>query len=165
MASKQSRAVRDAYVAWHAAATSGAERDDEAWGDLTAEPGGVDYLEADANGVPAIWAVPKDSAADRVIMAIHGGGYVGGSLYTHRKLYAHLAKAAGARALVVTYRHTPEHRWPAQVQDTTAAYRWLLDQGVEPARIAFAGDSAGGGLVLTTQLRARDLGRRCPRRR
>jgi epsilon-lactone hydrolase len=158
MASKQSQAVRDLYAGWTATAARGEEQDNEAWGDLTAEPRGVDYIETDAGGVPAMWAVPKGCAEDRVILAIHGGGYVGGSLYTHRKLYAHLAKAAGARALIVTYRLAPMHTHPAQVEDTTTAYHWLLDQGVDPAHVAFTGDSAGGALAITTQLRAREQG-------
>ncbi len=158
MASKEAQAVLDVYASWTALAAKGESQDPESWGDLTAEPRGVDYLETDAGGVPAMWAVPKGCAEDRVILAIHGGGYVGGSLYTHRKLWAHLAKAVGARALIVTYRHPPAHVHPAQVEDTTTAYRWLLDQGVDPARIAFIGDSAGGALALTTQLRARELG-------
>jgi epsilon-lactone hydrolase len=158
MASKESLAVREMYAGWTEAAKRGEQPDADDWGNLTAEPGEVDYIEADADGVPAMWLVPKQSTQDRVIFAIHGGGYIGGSLYSHRKVYAHLAKKAGARALLVTYRHTPAHTHPAQVDDTTRAYQWLQNQGVDPSRIAFVGDSAGGSLVLTTQLRARELG-------
>jgi acetyl esterase/lipase len=82
--------------------------DDESWGDLTAEPRGVDYLETEAGGLPAMWAVPKRASTDRVLMCIHGGGFVGGSIYTHRKMFGHLAKAAGARALLVSYHLPPE---------------------------------------------------------
>jgi epsilon-lactone hydrolase len=131
---------------------------DEHWGDVTGEPGGVDYLEVDAGGVPAMWAVPHGGADDRVLLCLHGGGFVGGSMYTHRKLFGHLAKAVGARALIVHYRRTPEHRHPAPVDDSAAAYAWLLDRGVRPEHIAVAGDSAGGGLTLTTMLRARQRG-------
>src|SRR4051794_32809340 len=76
---------------------------DAHWGDVTAEPGGVDYLERDLGGVPVLWAVPAGAAGDRVLLCLHGGGYVGGSVYTHRKLYAHLAKAVGARAVLPAY--------------------------------------------------------------
>ncbi len=158
MASKESLAVREMYARWTEAAKEGERPDPDDWGNLTAEPRGVDYIEADADGVPAMWLIPKDSDQDRVILAIHGGGYVGGSLYSHRKVYAHLAKKVGVRALLVTYRHTPEHSHPAQVDDTTTAYRWLLAQGIDHSRIAFIGDSVGGALVLTTQLRAREAG-------
>jgi acetyl esterase/lipase len=130
----------------------------EHWADVTAEPGGVDYIETDAGGVPAIWAAPKGCAEDRVLLCLHGGGFVGGSMYTHRKVFAHLAKAAGVRALVIDYRRTPEHRHPAPVDDATAAYAWLLDSGIAAEHIALAGDSAGGGLTFTTILRARERG-------
>jgi monoterpene epsilon-lactone hydrolase len=164
MASWQSAAVKDTYRTWSAALsdpdTSRQEprETNDHWGDLTAEPRGVDYVETDAHGVPAMWAIPKHSAEDRVILCFHGGGFVGGSLYTHRKLYGHLAKQTGARALIATYRHTPEHTHPAQVEDTTAVYRWLLDQGIGAGRMAVAGDSSGGGLAITTLLRARESG-------
>jgi acetyl esterase/lipase len=128
----------------------------EHWGDVTAEPGGVDYLETNAGGVPALWAVPKGCAEDRVLLCMHGGGYVTASMYTHRKVYGHLAKAIGCRALILHYRRAPEHVHPAPVDDAVAAYRWLLDQGVAPEHIALTGDSAGGALAVTTLLRARE---------
>lgn len=164
MASWQSQAVKETYRAWTAAlkdpdTTRQEPREtNDHWGDLTAEPRGVDFTETDAGGVPALWAVPKGSAEDAVILCLHGGGFVGGSLYTHRKLFAHLAKATGARALIATYRHTPEHSHPAQSDDTSTVYRWLLGQGIAAGRIALAGDSSGGGLAVTTMLRARDAG-------
>jgi acetyl esterase/lipase len=133
-------------------------RVERSWGNLTAEPGGIDYLEIEVAGLPALWAVPKGSAEDRVILGLHGGGFVSGSIYTHRKLFGHLAKAVGARALLTDYRQTPAHSHPAPLDDTTAAYRWLLDQGVDAGHIAVAGDSAGGGLSVSTMLRARELG-------
>ena len=132
--------------------------DDESWGDLTAEPREVDYLESEAAGLPAMWAVPKRASTDRVLMCIHGGGFQGGSIYTHRKMFGHLAKAAGTRALLVSYRLLPEGVFPAPEEDVTNAYRWLLDQGISAGRIAFAGDSVGGWLAVTVQLRARELG-------
>jgi epsilon-lactone hydrolase len=160
MPSKQSEAVKRH---WARARLAGGlpedERpDDESWGDLTAEPREVDYIETDAGGLPAMWAVPKQSVQDRVLLCMHGGGFVGGSIYTHRKMFGHLAKAAGARALIFDYRLAPAHTHPAQVDDATAVYRWLLDQGIDAGNVAFAGDSAGGGLVITTQLRAREHG-------
>ncbi|MFL6073097.1 MAG: alpha/beta hydrolase [Mycobacteriales bacterium] len=165
MPTKQSEALWDYHRASNRNAALGQPlpspraRDlEDHWGDLTAEPGGVDYLEVDAGGVPALWAAPKGSAADRVILGLHGGGFIGGSMYTHRKMFAHLAKTAGARALIPNYRRSPEHQHPAPVDDATAAYGWLLDQGIPAGQIALAGDSAGGGLALTTVLRARERG-------
>ena len=89
----------------------------EHMGDVTAEPGGVDYIETDAGGVPALWAVPKGSTQDRVLLCSHGGGYVTGSMFTHRKVYGHLAKAVGCRALIVNYGLAPENAHPGPVND------------------------------------------------
>jgi|HubBroStandDraft_5_1064220.scaffolds.fasta_scaffold45808_2 monoterpene epsilon-lactone hydrolase len=164
MASKQSEAVKELYLSWtnarlHPDATLQEPREtNDHWGDLTAEPRGVDYIETSAGGVPAMWASPKGCAEDRVILCLHGGGFVGGSLYTHRKLFGHLAKAIGARALLIQYRLTPEHAHPAQLHDAAAAYGWLLETGIEAKHIAVSGDSAGGGLGVTVVLRARELG-------
>jgi acetyl esterase/lipase len=157
--SRQSAAVRDMYLEWTALRARGEDQDGEAWSDLTAEPRAVDYFETEAAGLPALWAVPKGCDADRVLLCMHGGGYVGGSIYTHRKMFAHIAKAAGVRALVFDYRLAPAHRHPAQVDDATAVYRWLLEEeGIQPGHIAFTGDSSGGALTVTTQLRAREWG-------
>jgi monoterpene epsilon-lactone hydrolase len=160
MPSKQSAAVRRRWEASRLAMVQPGfdAPDDESWGDLTAEPREVDYLESEAAGLPAMWAVPKHASTDRVLMCIHGGGFQGGSIYTHRKMFGHLAKAAGTRALLVSYRLLPEGVFPAPEGDVTNAYRWLLDQGISAGRIAFAGDSVGGWLAVTVQLRARELG-------
>ena len=160
MPSKQSAAVRRHWEASRLAMVQPGfdAPDDESWGDLTAEPREVDYLESEAAGLPAMWAVPKHASTDRVLMCIHGGGFQGGSIYTHRKMFGHLAKAAGTRALLVSYRLLPEGVFPAPEGDVTNAYRWLLDQGISAGRIAFAGDSVGGWLAVTVQLRARELG-------
>ena len=161
MPSKQSEAVRRRWEASWLAMTQpdGEGPDDESWGDLTGEPREVDYLETKAGGRPAMWAVPKRSSPDRVLLCLHGGGFVSGSIYTHRKMFGHLAKAAGARALMVDYRLLPEGgAYPVPVDEVEAAYRWLLDQGTAASHVAFAGDSAGGWLAVTVQLRARDQG-------
>lgn len=130
----------------------------EHWGDHCREPGSVDYTEVDAGGVPAIWARPKGCDEDRVIISLHGGAYQCGSMYSHRRLYAHIAKAAGCGALVINYRLAPEHTWPAPLEDTVTVYEWLLREGFEAGHIAFAGDSAGGALSVSGPLRVRDRG-------
>lgn len=131
----------------------------EHWGDVTGEPGGVDYMVADIDGMEGLWAIPAKCAADRVLLCAHGGGYALCSPYSHRKLYAHFAKAVGCRALVVDYRRAPEHRHPAQVDDMARAYQWLLEnEGVSPDHVAFIGDSAGGALAVSTILRVKDRG-------
>ncbi len=162
MASTQSQAVRDHWrcmteaVRAHPGQTPQEvrERVEKAWPALTAEPGGVDYLEVEVAGFPALWAVPTGSAEDRVILSVHGGGG-SGSIYTHRKLFGHLAKATGARAPLTEYHlHRPH---PGPLDDTTAAYRWLLGRGTSARHIAVAGDSFGGELAISA-LRARELG-------
>lgn len=131
----------------------------EEWHLPTTEPAGVTYAEVDAGGVPALWCIPEQCAADRVVVWTHGGGYVVGSMHSHRKVAGHLAKAVGARALVLDYRRAPEHPHPAQVEDAVAAYRWLVSsEGIRPEHIATTGDSAGGGLCTSMVLALRDAG-------
>jgi epsilon-lactone hydrolase len=165
MASKQADELKTLYRGWVAAMEANPEMslDElrwrfEHWGDVTAEPGGVDYTETDAGGVLALWATPKGCAESRVLLCAHGGGYAVASMYTHRKVYAHVAKAIGCRALIVNYRRAPENIHPGPVDDMVTAYQWLLRQGIEPKHIALIGDSAGGGLAVTTILRAREKG-------
>jgi len=129
---------------------------------LTAEPTDVTYEEVDAGGVPAIFAKPIGAASDRVIVYTHGGGCVTNSAQSHRKLAAHLAKAAGVHSLVLDYRLAPEHTFPAQIEDTVAAHRWLRSHGYTAAHTATAGDSAGGNLAITSVLKLRDLGEQLP---
>ena len=131
---------------------------DSHWGDVTAEPGGVDYLERELGGVPVLWAVPAGAEDAPVLLCIHGGGYVGGSVYTHRKMYAHLAKAAGVRAVLPEYSLTPARQFPTQLDECAAVYGALLDAGTAAESIGIVGDSAGGGLTVSVMLRARERG-------
>ncbi|HZP46137.1 MAG TPA: alpha/beta hydrolase [Candidatus Binataceae bacterium] len=110
----------------------------------------------EAGGVPAEWICAPGAAEDRVILYLHGGGYVMGSINTHRAMIARISRAAKAKCLALDYRLAPEHPFPAAVEDATAAYRWLLAQGYKPGKIAISGDSAGGGLTLATLLKLRD---------
>jgi acetyl esterase/lipase len=165
MASKQSQELNKLYLEWVAALKVNPEMplDElrqmfEQWERITGEPGGVDYIETDAAGIPAMWAAPKNCAQDRVLLCAHGGGYALGSMYTHRKVYAHAAKAIGCRALIVHYGRAPENVHPGPVNDMARSYKWLLDQGIPAGHIALIGDSAGGGLAVTTILRLREQG-------
>lgn len=118
----------------------------------------VDVQPVDAGGVPAAWSVPKDDRGT-VVVYLHGGGYCIGSLTSHRPMLTHLATASGARVLAVDYRLAPEHPHPAALDDAVGAYRWVVGtQGVDPARVVVAGDSAGGGLTLATLVALRDAG-------
>ena len=109
-----------------------------------------------AGGVKAEWVSAPDADAGRAVLYLHGGGYVIGSINTHRSLAARLSRASKARVLLIDYRLAPEHPHPAAVDDSVAAYRWMLSQGLKPARIAVAGDSAGGGLTVATLVAIRD---------
>ena len=104
----------------------------ELWANLTGEPDGVSWTEVDAGGVPGIWANPNGGATDRVVQYVHGGGYVLGSADDYRRFTGHIAKAVGCRVLNVDYRLAPENPHPAPVEDSTAAYRWLLTQATTP---------------------------------
>jgi acetyl esterase/lipase len=123
---------------------------------MTAAPDGVTWTEVDAGGVPSIWADPDGGSPDHVVMYVHGGGYVIGSATGYKNFTGQLAKAVGCRVLSVDYRLAPEHPHPAAVEDSTTAYRWLLDQGFGADRLAISGDSAGGGLTMSTLLKLRD---------
>ena len=117
---------------------------------------------ADLGGLRAEWSAPANLAGDstggNTLLYFHGGGYVMGSPVSHRHLTARIALAAGARVLSVDYALAPENPFPAAVKDGVKAYRWLLDKGHAPERIAIAGDSAGGGLTMATLLAARAEG-------
>ena len=108
-------------------------------------------------GVQGEWIVPQ-TPDEGVILYVHGGGFVSCSAATHRPITAGLARLSGRRVFSLDYRLAPEHRFPAALDDVVAAYRWLMKRGVSPGSLALAGDSAGGGLVLSTLLRVREAG-------
>ena len=110
----------------------------------------------DAGGVKSEWVTAPGADAGRAVLYLHGGGYVIGSINTHRDLAARISRAAKARVLLIDYRLAPEHPFPAAVEDSVAAYRWMLAQGLKPSRISVAGDSAGGGLTVATLVAIRD---------
>ena len=130
----------------------------EEWPQLTAEPGGVDYVEVDAGGVPAIWIAPKGAAEDR-------GDPLDSRRRFRRWVDVHAPQAVRSpgedgrrRALAPDYRRPPEHMHPAPLEDVVCAYEWLLGQGIEASHVAFTRDSAGGGMVGTAMFLARDRG-------
>jgi acetyl esterase/lipase len=128
-------------------------------------------------GVFGVWTAQKGEAAqgreaaaqrggaersagpreDRVIFFVHGGAFVSCPAPTYTFYAAWLARAARARAWIVDYSLAPESRFPRQLEECVAAYRGLIRE-VDPSRIAFAGDSCGGGIALATCLRLRDAG-------
>ena len=106
--------------------------------------------------VRAEWIRPPNVSRDAAILYLHGGGYMIGSINTHRALIARIARASGLQALAVDYRLAPECPFPAALEDAFAAYSWLIAQGTPPSRVVLAGDSAGGGLTVATLVRLRD---------
>jgi epsilon-lactone hydrolase len=121
-------------------------------------PADVTVQPVNANGVKAEWTSTPGADPSRVILYLHGGGYVICSLVSHRHLVAEVGRAAGTRTLAIDYRLAPEHPFPAPVEDTVASYKFLLENGIKPNRIALAGDSAGGGLVVGAMLAIREAG-------
>src|ERR1700754_3949113 len=128
----------------------------------TKEPEGVTYEEVNAGGVEALWCVPADSGPRTVLLHSHMGGSVVNSMHSDRKAAAHIAKAAGARSLVVNYRRSPEHKFPAQIEDVEKAYDWLLGRGYRPENIASVGHSIGGNLAVSLAIRLRERGAALP---
>jgi monoterpene epsilon-lactone hydrolase len=111
-----------------------------------------------AGGVPVEWTATPEVDPTRIILFLHGGGYITGSILSHRHMVAQAGREARARTFAIDYRLAPEHPFPAAMDDALVAYRYLLAQGHSSARIAFAGEAAGGGLVLATLVALRDAG-------
>ncbi len=116
-----------------------------------------------AGGVPAEWTWTAGADDTQVLLFLHGGGYMAGSLASHRHVVAEAGREAGTRTLALAYRLAPEHPFPAAVDDALAGYRYLLDGGTAPEHIVLAGESAGGGLALATVLSLREAGLPLPR--
>lgn len=120
-------------------------------------PADILYQPVNVNGIPGEW-IEAPQAGLGTILYLHGGAYTLGSINTHREFTTRLSRSTGMRVLVIDYRLAPEHPHPAAVEDAVTAYRWLLSQGIDPARMIIAGDSAGGGLTLATLLSVREAG-------
>jgi epsilon-lactone hydrolase len=121
-------------------------------------PDGVGFASLSLGDVPVLSALPTAAYPDaKRIFYLHGGGYVAGTLEGYRSFTGHLAMRTGARVDNIGYRLSPEHRFPAALDDALAAYRAMLE-GTQADHIVFAGDSAGGGLTLALLIAARDAG-------
>lgn len=158
----QGKLKREATIDWNTSIEGfrqQAERGAKAFGKL---PDDIAIVPVEIGEMYAEWIMPAGGTQDRVILYFHGGGYVSGNCQTHRTHVAKFVQTSGMAALLFDYRIAPEHPFPAALDDAVAAYRWLLSEGVAPSRIAFAGDSAGGGLVLATLLALRDQGLALP---
>lgn len=122
-------------------------------------PGHIQIETIEVEGVPCEWIGPEGETA---LMYLHGGGYIFGGLDSHRDIAWRIAEASGMRVLNVDYSLAPEHPFPRALEDATACYRWLVDQGFAGEKLAIAGDSAGGGLALATMMNAKNLGMPLP---
>ncbi|MGI6333355.1 MAG: cob(I)yrinic acid a,c-diamide adenosyltransferase [Saccharofermentanales bacterium] len=111
---------------------------------------------------PALWFSFDGTKADRVVLFLYGGGYVGGTLHHNRNMASGLVRAIGQKVVALDYRVAPEDPFPAALEDVLAAYDDLLEQGFAPRAITLLGCSAGGGLALAAALAIRDSGRPQP---
>jgi cation diffusion facilitator CzcD-associated flavoprotein CzcO/acetyl esterase/lipase len=125
---------------------------------ITKVPAGVTVTHGVLGGRPCDRIVAPGADQNRAILYLHGGAYVVGSPRTHRGLAAQIAVAGRAPVHLLDYRLGPEHKHPAALEDTLAAYRELIASGIEPGSIAVAGDSAGAGLAVALTARLRDAG-------
>jgi len=111
-----------------------------------------------AGTAPASWVTVKGVRRDGAVLYLHGGAFIAETPMFHAALLARICRESRCRGLMPSYRLSPEHRYPAALDDCVGAYRWLLAQGHDAARIVVAGDSAGGNLTLALMLRLRDEG-------
>lgn len=110
------------------------------------------------DGMPAAWIRPDGADDTKVVIHLHGGGYVTGFIDSHLMMCVPMAKTLKRKILMPEYRLAPANRFPAALEDSLKAYRWLLAQDTDPRDLVLSGDSAGGGLVLATALSLRDAG-------
>lgn len=115
-------------------------------------PEDIEIKEERFDGIKSEWLIPKGAAPEKVILYIHGGGYVSGSCSDHRGFVSKFAQFTGVTTLIFEYRLAPEHPFPAAVDDSVKMMEKLLILGYAPQNILFAGESAGGGLTLATLL-------------
>ena len=127
-------------------------------------PDDVQRVDVNLGGVGAVQVSIDGTNSSNVILYFHGGVYVIGSAAASVPLVADLSRRTKARVVTVDYRLAPENPYPAAVEDARSAYEGLLSQGVEPSRIALAGESAGGGLAVALLWQFVIPTYRCPRR-
>ncbi len=123
---------------------------------------GVSFQTAEGAPVYAEWAEPQGCPTKDMVLYFHGGGFVMGSALSHRGIVGSFVKRLGIKALVFDYRLAPENPAPAAAFDGAAVYRYALNLGYSPEHIVFAGDSAGGGIALSTMLKLKDEGAPMP---
>jgi acetyl esterase/lipase len=125
---------------------------------------GITVQQVIAGTVRGEWLTPTGrGGVQGVVLYFHGGGYVSCSPASHRAITSTLAQLTGQRVFALDYRLAPDHQFPAAIDDAEAAFDWLVqEQNVPPNQITFAGDSAGGGMVIAAMLRQRSRGKPLP---
>ncbi len=119
-------------------------------------PSGITLKPLVIEGIQAEWIIPAGADQSKLILYVHGGGYVSGSCNDHRGFISKFARNCGYANLVYEYRLAPEHPFPAALEDSVTVYEWLLSSCFSPTNILVAGESAGGGLCLALLLALRD---------
>src|SRR4051812_46407446 len=122
----------------------------------------IPFDKVELGACEAEWSLAPGSDPSKVLLFFHGGGYCSGSLRSHRGMVSETGRAAKVRTLAVGYRLAPENPFPAALDDAVAAFEFLLAQGVAASHVVIAGDSAGGGISLSTMIRLRDAGKPLP---
>jgi len=126
---------------------------------MTKLPKDVKSEPVDVMGVPAEWITTPDSIKEKVVLYLHGGGWIAGSINTHRDLVSRISRVSKTRILIIDYRLAPEHPYPAGLEDSITAYKWLINtEKIVPNNVVVAGDSAGGGLTIACLIALRDEG-------
>lgn len=100
------------------------------------------------NAIEAQWLLPLHHHEKRVVLYIHGGGYIAGSINSHKDLASRIAIASDAKVLIFNYRLAPEHPFPEGLTDVKAVYQWVTDNFQDSHKISLVADSAGAGLTL-----------------
>jgi epsilon-lactone hydrolase len=131
-----------------------------------AMPEGTEVIPVKAAGIDCEWIVPTIASTDHRLLYLHGGSYIAGDLDTYRAFVSHVAHSCQCCVLNVGYRLAPENDTSAPREDALTAYRWILQHGPDrvtsPHRVFMAGDSAGGGLAISSIVALRDAGERLP---
>lgn len=126
-------------------------------------PDDVKIEEVNVDGISAVWIGTPETVKDNIVLYLHGGGYVEGSINTHTGLGFRISRASNSRVLLLDYRLAPENPYPAALEDAVKAYKWLIDtQRINPKNIIIGGDSAGGGLTAAMLLKLRDINIKLP---
>ncbi len=120
-------------------------------------PRGTQINPAEIDGTRAEWISTSESRPDKIILYVHGGGFVFDTSKIHRGAIARIATASKTKVLSVNYSLAPEHPFPKALNEVVEAYKWLLEREISSKSIVFVGDSAGGNLILSALLKIRDL--------